>query len=219
MTELRVNVVGSAGAGPASRLLVLIHGYGADEHDLAPLASLVDPGGDFFTICPRGPYDVAPHGGAAWYERGPDAEIDPSSFQGALVALDHLVDAFCGARRFDRSETVVVGFSQGAAMALALALRASGKARPSRVAALSGTLQQPEWLVYDWAAADLPPVFVQHGTEDPVVDVERGRRTRSELERHGLAVTYREYPMAHEITRESIADLAEWLTTSRGPSG
>ena len=56
---LLVNVLGArtrdGSEGPGHRLLVLIHGYGADEHDLAPLAQLYDPDGNFFAVCPRGP--------------------------------------------------------------------------------------------------------------------------------------------------------------------
>ena len=49
---LQLNVVGTTGLG--SRLLLLVHGYGADEHDLAPLAPYLDPEGLFFTVCPGG---------------------------------------------------------------------------------------------------------------------------------------------------------------------
>ncbi|MFN0091065.1 MAG: alpha/beta hydrolase [Acidimicrobiales bacterium] len=205
---LRVNVVGAAGLG--TRVLMLIHGYGADEHDLAGLTPALDPEGRFFTVCPRGPLDVEPYGGASWYhftDHGPD----PATFQGSLIELDHLLDAVCEHRGAQRSEVVVAGFSQGGSMALALALRRSGKARPAAALCLSGFLHQPDWLEYDWRAPDLPPVWVQHGTHDPMLPAERGRRSASTLEQHGVDVTYREYPMQHEIRPECITDLRSWL--------
>lgn len=212
---LHTNVVGPL---TGQRLLMLIHGYGADEHDLAPLAQVLDPEGRFFTICPRGPIDMGQpgYGGAAWYDRSNDGVIEPGSFQHAVLNLDHLIDAACDQQGLDRRQSLIIGFSQGGAMALAVALRDTAKARPAGVACLSGMLQMPEWLDYawdaeGWAAAAKPAVYVQHGTMDEVVDVERGRRTRVALRANGIEAEYHEYPMGHEIVPESILDLRTWI--------
>lgn len=205
---LQLNVVGSTGAG--DRLLLLVHGYGADEHDLAPLAPHLDPEGRFFAVCPRGPLTVEPFGGASWYHFG-DGGADEATLEGSLIQLDHAVDAVCEARGFDRARAVFVGFSQGGSMVLALALRRSAKARPAAVACLSGFLHEPDWLLYDWGAPDLPPVYVQHGTYDPLLPVERGRGAAGRLRQQGVDVTFREYPMEHEIRPESILDLRAFL--------
>ena len=85
MTGLVMNTVGTRGEG--RRLLVLVHGYGADEHDLAPLAPHLDPDGEFFTVCPRGPNSVMGFG-AGWYERDQDGNIDPTEFLASVDALD-----------------------------------------------------------------------------------------------------------------------------------
>ncbi len=92
MSELVVNTVGTTGRG--DRLLVLIHGYGADEYDLAPLAPHIDPEGHFFTICPRGPHSVMGFG-AGWYERTDDGIIDPATFLAAVDAIDATIDNAC----------------------------------------------------------------------------------------------------------------------------
>ena len=206
VAQLTVNPVGGGG----DRLLVLIHGYGADENDLAPLAPIIDQDGRFATICPRGPIDL-PFGGAAWYDRSDDGVIDQLSFCRSIILLDRMIDEITGANRFDPARTVIVGFSQGAAMTLALALRETTRVRPAAVAALSGSIQLPDWFTYDWKAPDLPPVLQQHGTHDPVVEIGRGHHTRSVLQEHGIDLEYREYPMQHEITQDSIADLQSWL--------
>ena len=80
---LQLNVVGTTGLG--SRLLLLVHGYGADEHDLAPLAPYLDPEGRYFTVCPRGPLTVEPFGGASWYDFA-DGGADEATFEGARLA-------------------------------------------------------------------------------------------------------------------------------------
>lgn len=221
---LHANLVGP---GTGDRLLLLIHGYGADEHDLAPLSQVLDPVGRFTTVCPRAPIDLAPFGGmegfggagvggAAWYDRSEDGVIDPGSFQRSVLGLDHLIDAVCEQRGLQRRRSVIVGFSQGGAMALAVSLRDTTKARPAGVACLSGMLQEPDWLRYLWHVeggdtVTVPALYVQHGVHDPVVDVERGRRTRATLQRHGIEPEYHEYPMQHEIRPESIVDLRAWL--------
>jgi len=213
---LNVLVVGpTSGERAPTRLLVLLHGYGADEHDLGPLASHLDPLGDFFTICPRAPFDVPPTG-AGWYERAGDGSIDPATFIGSVDAVDVTIDWACAEFGFNRSEAVVIGFSQGGAMTLASALRAGDRPRPAAVACLSGMLTEVDGLEYAFEASDLPRLLIQHGTHDPVVTPERGYRTRDALTENEVEHLFQEYPMQHEITGESIAGLREWLAPATG---
>jgi phospholipase/carboxylesterase len=225
MTALQVNTVGTTGNG--ERLLVLVHGYGADEYDLAPLAPHLDPEGHFFTICPRGPHSLAAMGfGAGWYERDDDGNIDPDDFLASVAALDSTIDDVCAEKGFDRSAAVIVGFSQGGAMTLASTLRANGATRPAAIACLSGTLQRVDGLDYlfdepgfdepgfdepGFDAAELPAIAVQHGTHDPLVPIDRGRTIHATLDEHGIEHMFKEYPMQHEIVAESIFDLRDWL--------
>ena len=197
-------------SGPGRRLMVLVHGYGADEHDLAPLAPMYDPDGEFFAVCPRGPNDVFPYG-AGWYERDEAGNIDEAGFVASIDRLDATIDAICAEHGFDRARSVIIGFSQGGAATLAVALRASDSVRPAAIACLSGMLQEPAAMAYAWDAVDLPPVYVQHGTLDPMVGIERGHHVRDTLRGHGLDVRYDDYPMGHEIRPESILDLRTWL--------
>lgn len=207
MSELQVNTVGTTGAG--ERLLVLIHGYGADEFDLAPLVPHIDPEGRFFTVCPRGPHSVMGYG-AGWYERDDDGNIDPTMFLGSVDALDATIDKVCAAGGFDRSDAVLIGFSQGGAMTLASSLRTGGATRPSAIACLSGMLQQIDGLEYGFGET-LPEILIHHGTLDPLVTIDRGHKIRHTLTEHGVSHVYREYPMQHEINPRSVHDLRDWL--------
>jgi len=212
MSGLTINTVGSSGAG--ERLLVLVHGYGADEHDLAPLVPYIDPDGAYFTVCPRGPFSVMGFG-AGWYERNDDGTIDTAAFLGSVDALDAAIDTACAEHDLDRARAVIVGFSQGGAMTLASALRTPAATRPAAIACLSGMLTELDGLdyVYEAASDDLPEILVHHGTHDPVVTIDRGHKTRDTLTKHGVAHTYREYPMQHEIAMASIHDLRDWLAS------
>ncbi len=210
MSELDVNIVGTTGQG--DRLLVLIHGYGADQYDLAPLAPHIDPGGLFFTICPRGPHSVMGFG-AGWYERTDDGTIDPAMFLGSVDAIDATIDKACAEHGFDRSRAVIIGFSQGGAMTLASGLRVAGATRPVAIACLSGMIQQVEGLSYGFDEPDLPDILVHHGTLDPLVTIDRGHAIRDTLSGHGVDHVYREYPMQHEISPQSVYDLRDWLAS------
>lgn len=209
--ELQAGLIGDPET--ARRLVLLVHGYGATEQDLAPLAQLL--GDDLLGLCPRGPIDV-PGAGASWYhftQDGPDRD----TFCGSLVALDHLVDAVCADTGLDRREAVFGGFSQGGSMVLALALRASTKARPAAVLSMSGFLARPDWLTYGWDdpapanGATWPPVLVQHGRQDPMVGFDRAEEAARVLESHGLPARFEAYDMAHEVTPDSLAAARSWL--------
>src|SRR5690242_12743947 len=114
------NVVGGPGA---ERVLLLVHGYGADERDLGGLLPYLDPDGHFLTVLPRGPVAAPP--GFAWYDigsvSGPDGGAD-TTFVDSLHELDDLLETVCADNGKPRREAVVAGFSQGGALALALGL-------------------------------------------------------------------------------------------------
>jgi thioredoxin 1 len=199
------------GTPQASRLLLMVHGYGADERDLGGLLSYLDPEGRFLTVLPRGPVAAPP--GFAWYDIasvGGGAGAD-TTFLSSLDALDDLLDEMCDEHGKDRAEAVVGGFSQGAALALALGLRRSDRPHPAAVLAMSTYLPEIEGLEYDWDAAKDIPFLVQHGTEDPLIPVARGRAVAEALIEHGAPVVYSEYPMAHQVALESVQQAHGWL--------
>ena len=188
------------------RLLLLIHGKGADEHDLEPLIPHLDPEGRFLTVLPRAPLPFL--GGWQWYETDGIPRGGPQ-FIPSVDALDDLLDSACAEYGFARAEAIVAGFSQGCALTLALGLRRSDRPRPAGLLAMSGFLAERDGLDYDFATA--PPVFVQHGSDDPVISVEQGRRTVTRLGAEGVPVIYREYPMGHQVVEESVRDAMTWL--------
>ncbi len=199
--------------GNPDRVLLLVHGLGADERDLGGLLPHLDPDGRFVTVLPRGPVAAPP--GFAWYEWSGGGTFDADGFASSLDALDDLLDESCAEHDLPRDEAVVGGFSQGAGMTLALALRRSDRARPAAALAMSPALPGLDALDVDWEAAKAMPVLVQHGSEDPLVPVQRSRDLARELESHGVPVVYTEYPMAHQVALESIQQAQGWLDAVR----
>ncbi len=195
----------------AERLLLLAHGFGADERDLGGLLPYLDPEGRFVTVLPRGPVAAPP--GFAWYDFGlPDDELTVA-FMSAVDQLDDLLDEEAAEHDLPRSEAIVGGFSQGAGVTLALALRTSERPHPLGVVAMSPALsvRSVDEIDPDWDAAAKIPVLLQSGTHDPLVPVARTRKLAQELEEHGVPVVYAEYPMEHQVALESIQQARAWL--------
>jgi len=177
------------------RTLVLLHGYGADERDLLPIAHELDP--RLRAVSLQAPLSL---GGAmrAWFDLSQDARgisFDPDEARGAvrtaLLAVEEI------ARTSPRP--ILLGFSQGASMALGIALM-----RPDLAAAVLSLSGVPPVL----GPHDLAPA---HGTEDPLLPIALGRTVRDELLRLGLALDWHEYEMGHMIVPEEMADARAWV--------
>jgi phospholipase/carboxylesterase len=192
-------------ASLAQGALVLLHGRGADEHDLFPLLDVLDPRRELDGFCPRGPLALPP-GGAHWYVVPRVGYPDPSTFAASYAEAAEWLDSLPHGR------IVLGGFSQGAVMSYALGL-GTGRPRPTAIAAFSGFIPQVEGWELD-LERPLPPVAIGHGTFDPVISVEFGRTARATLEQAGGAVLYREYPLPHTLDPQFLAEVRDWLAAS-----
>ena len=210
---MRLRAVARPPEGEADGLLVLLHGRGADEHDLLPLADLLDPERRLLVVTPRGPLSLPP-GGAHWYvlaELGyPPAETFLPAYERASAWLDGLHEQ----TGIAPDRTVVGGFSQGGVMSYALAL-GQGRPRPAGLVALSSFMPTVPGFDLD-LEGELPPVAIGHGTYDPVIGVEWGRRAKQTLEAAGADVTYRESPLPHAIDPTFAEELGPWIRRSLG---
>jgi phospholipase/carboxylesterase len=189
-----------------SRTLVLLHGYGADESDLLPIAHELDP--RLRAVSLQGPLSL---GGPmrAWFNLTQDARgisFDPDEARTGLRAATEAVEEIAG----KSPRPFLLGFSQGAAMALGVLLT-----RPDLTAgviSLSGVppVLEPKDLAPAEKLKGLP-VFAAHGTRDTLLPIQLGRTVRDELQRLGLDVTWREYDMGHMVVPHEIADAQAWL--------
>jgi phospholipase/carboxylesterase len=171
-----------AAAGRASQLVVFLHGYGADGNDLIEL------GRQWRTLMPEAAF-VSPHAperspaspmGRQWFalaNRPPDdAQGAAERWEGAVKArgaIDAFLDAELKRLGLDDSKVALVGFSQGAMLALHVGLRRPRA--PAAILGFSGLLIGPERLG-EATARDArgapPPILLVHGEQDPLIPFE-----------------------------------------------
>lgn len=191
--------------GPSTPLLILLHGRGADEHDLIDLASELPA--HFAYVSLRAPLELA-GAGYRWFEdRGPGRPV-PESLQSAVAGIRAWADGPALAE-YARERTFVLGFSQGMMTAGALIL--DDPQRFAGAVLLSGAFALDTGTATDGRLAKLP-LFVAHGTFDTVIPPERVVQTLQYLrERSGAELAEHTYPIDHSISRHEIADVAAWL--------
>lgn len=185
-------------------LLVLLHGRGADENDLPPIVEYIARGWN--AVSARGPIEF-PMGGFTWYEflssGGPEEESLRSGLRALAATLDDLRETY------PKSPTVLLGFSQGALMALAAATE-----RPAHLvgaAALSGYLPRGELLPAPITRLKGFHVFQSHATNDFVLPFAWAEATRDRLVKAGADLTWIEHAAGHTIPLDSMERLATWL--------
>lgn len=202
--------------------IIWLHGLGADGHDFEAIVPELRLPSDLpirfvFPHAPVRPVTI--NGGLAmraWYDivsldRSGPQDVDGIRASGdallALVEREH-------ERGVPHHRIVVAGFSQGGAIATHTALRFESR--------LAGLMTLSSWLplsdTIESEVAENPasqprdmPVFIAHGTYDPMLSIDLGKQTRDVLTELGYAVEWREYPMQHAVCPEEIADIRAWL--------
>jgi phospholipase/carboxylesterase len=200
-------------AAEPERLLVLFHGRGADEHDLLPLADVLDPERRLLVVTPRGPL-LLPPGGAHWYAIRELGYPDPQTFLHSYELASRWLDELQEETGIPPGRTVLGGFSQGGVMTYSLGL-GKGRPRPAALLAFSGFVPTVPGFELDLEDG-LPPVAIGHGTYDEIIGVEWGRKAKETLEDAGAPVIYRESPMGHSIDPRYAAELASWIREALG---
>jgi phospholipase/carboxylesterase len=217
MTETLETVEVETGPQP-SAAVVWLHGLGADGHDFEPLVpELHWPGAPAIRfVFPHAPVrPVTINGGMpmrAWYDivsLGSGRDHDQQGITDSVNQVAQLVRRE-RERGIAAGRIVLAGFSQGGAIALQLALRFAEKL--AGLIALSTYLLLDHRLAAEAHESNLGlPVFVGHGTQDPMVPCRLGEQLAARLRDMGYAVEWRSYAMPHSVCPQEVVDLAAWL--------
>ena len=206
-------------AAPANAAVIWMHGLGADGHDFEPVVPEFDlsPSLHVRFIFPHAPFrPISINGGhvmRGWYdiaELNSLRQEDETGVRASGNAIEALI-AQQVASGIPTQRIVLAGFSQGAAMALHTALR---YAQPlAGIIALSGYLPLIALFTAEAHSANArTPIFLAHGTEDKVVPLHLGERTRAALEHNNYVVTWRTYSMPHSVCTQEIRDIRGFLS-------
>lgn len=183
-------------------LLVLLHGFGANEQDLLAIAARLDPRLAVASL--RAPYQIRP-GSYSWVNGNSAGELDRAR-QMVIQCIDQVADG----KGADRSRVYLAGFSQGAMLTLAIALREPEKIAGAAV--LSGRLVAA---VRDNHAESERlrgfPILVTHGTEDQQIPIRSAHDIRQALKPLGVAVDYHEFESGHYLSDINVDVLNQWL--------
>jgi phospholipase/carboxylesterase len=194
--------------GDASGLLVLHHGRGADEHDLLPLADVLDPQRRLHVVTPRAPLALPGGPGYHWYVVPRVGYPEPDTFHAAYQSLGAFHDQLWRRFGLDPERTVLGGFSMGSVMSYSLGLGPDRPA-PAGILAFSGFIPTVEgWEPQIPRATD---AFIAHGRTDPIMDVEFAQTAKRLLEDAGMNVDYHESDGGHTIDPTTIRPAADWL--------
>jgi phospholipase/carboxylesterase len=198
--------------------VIWLHGLGADGHDFEPLVPQLLRSGwpalrfvfPHAAIRPISLNNGLPMRG--WYDiAGFDLSQrqDETGVRASITEVEALIEREV-ARGIAADRVVLAGFSQGGAVALAAGLRHARKL--AAIVALSTYLPVAEAIGRERSEANASiPIFMAHGAFDPVVPKVLGERSRDRLRGWGYSVAWHDYPMAHQVCPQEIADLADFL--------
>jgi len=204
--------------------IIWLHGLGADGSDFAPIVpELVQRGWPALRfVFPHAPVQsVTINGGMrmrAWYDiLGMQIEQrqDARGVRASIAIVDALI-AREATRGVPAERVFLAGFSQGGAIVLAAGVR--HRDRLAGVIALSTYLPLGEHTATEASAANRGlPIFMGHGSQDPVVGESLGLMSAEHLRKLGYPVDWHSYPMQHSVNAAEIADLARWLSARLPP--
>jgi phospholipase/carboxylesterase len=192
-------------------LLLLLHGYGSNEADLFSFAPELPD--EYYIISARAPYDLQ-YGSYAWYAINFDADqnkfSDNDQARTSRDIIANFIDELISNYPIDANDVNLIGFSQGSILSYAVAL--SYPEKVNKVVAMSGYVNL-DIVTEDYLKNNLNKlkIFASHGTVDQVIPIDWARKTPAILEKLGVAITYKEYPVGHGVAPQNFYDFKNWL--------
>lgn len=189
-------------------LAVIMHGRGADAHDLAGIAPMIDGPAGYRFVFPNAPNacEAAPgmSFGFTWFEGLPP---EPKSLETSRRLVTDFLQQIAKRYPTPPGKVVLGGFSQGALLALDVGLRMTQPL--AGIVAMSGALDEHD--LPDLSTRKNQRVLIVHGTGDEMINVNMARRARRTLEQQGLSPQYHEFAIGHQVTQESLAVVAGFI--------
>lgn len=202
----------------ATHSIIWLHGLGADGNDFVPIVPALNlpstisvrfifPHAPIMPITINNGYEMR-----AWYDIA-HTHLDRKYDEDGIATSQMLINALLSdeeARGIPAKNIILAGFSQGAVMALTTGLCYQKKI--GGIIALSGYLPMPDQILHTATIANRStPIFMAHGSQDPMVPVSLGETAKNILQQAGYQITWRSYPMPHTVATEEIQDISTWI--------
>lgn len=185
--------------------VVLLHGRSGNEDVMWVFAQMLPA--DWLLVAPRGLRED-PDGGYAWHPRTPDEWPCLYEFEEAVTAVTKFIHALPHQYNADPHHIYLMGFSQGAATAYALAMKYPKLVRG--IAGLVGFAPEACDAATQIQALDTLPVFMAVGKADPLIPYVRSQACARTLRSAGANLTYHEYDTGHKLNAQGMRDLQAW---------
>ena len=217
-TELTYSVFSANAATKGKPLLVVMHGFGANENDLFDLAKKVAP--QCVIVSLRAPIQVSPNG-FCWYniERLPAKQLkyDYAHVAESRNKVQSFISQFCKSTLADSNNIYLMGFSQGAMMSYELLLKSNVNIKG--ILALSGRLinesYTPPLKVKNLKQKN---IFLAHGTSDEIIDFSEFTKASAFFTQQGVTqLALKTYPIGHTIGNDEVSDIKNWLASLLKP--
>ena len=201
--------------GTSYPLVIMLHGYGANMHDLAGLAPTISSTGYIYAF-PNAPIPFnlgQGHAGFGWMT--PRGGSTPDEIAKSEVLLSDFFTEVLEQFKVPAGNSLLMGFSQGGGMTYRCGL---GRADTfAGLAALSATLPEASELDPKLPTERNQPIFVAHGRHDPMIAESTAHAAKDYLEGAGYSPEFHVYDMGHEISAEVLGDLVPWMASVLPP--
>ena len=184
---------------------VLIHGRAGNEDVMWVFARTIPEG--WLIVAPRAIADD-PDGGYSWHPRQPDIWPTLSEFDEAITAITHFIHALPALYNADPARIFLMGFSQGAALAYATAIRQPGLVKG--IAGLVGFVPEQSETALETSPLEDLPIFMAVGTQDERIPPKYARQGAKIIKTAAAQLDYHEYDTGHKLNAQGMRDLTEW---------
>lgn len=192
-------------------VLILLHGYGSNEKDLFSFAEKIPD--NWLVVSVRAPI-ILGNNKFKWYHVELVNEKITMNFEDeekSRKSLLRLIDQIISKYNVDKNKVVTAGFSQGANMALGLALTAPRKILAA--GCFSGRfMEEIKPLISNEEALKSKQVFISHGTEDQMLPIKYAAENQQILKNWGINITLSTDKVAHSISEKQLNDFVRWIS-------
>lgn len=192
-----------------SKVIYLIHGFGADKNDLFSFANHIPV--SFTVIAIQAPIEL-PFGGRAWYNidfEGEKHVSDTNQAKKSVHEIEQFIKSSVKEYSLDSKNIFVLGFSQGAILSYSMVFNNPSKYK--YVLPLSGFIMEeimPKDYDKDYSHLEF---YSAHGIDDAIIPIDKGRTAKYLLEKLNIKHVYNEFPMAHSISQVEFDEIISWL--------